>query len=182
MTASRLRAALLVAGAFLLSAIPAVAQMPELPLGKWWKRPRVVEFLKLSPDQQERLEDVFSKNRRTFVDLKADVERRMIDVEELMSRKDSDAKKVAAAVDGLEQARGRLGRAHTMMIVEMRGILTNEQWQRILDRRDEWRGERDGERRMRRRLLDGPGKDGPVRDGAARKPGAAPPADPDDKP
>jgi Spy/CpxP family protein refolding chaperone len=179
LNAPRLRAVLLASVPLLLVARTAPAQMPELPLGKWWKRPRVVEFLKVSPDQQERLEDVFSKNRRTFVDLKAEVERRMIDVEELMAKKDSDPKKVGAAVDALEQARGRLGRSHTMMVLEMKAILTNEQWQRILDRREEWRGERDGERRMRRRLIDGPPRDGVAKE--PRQRGGALPSE-DDKP
>jgi len=168
-----LRNTFLAAAPIVLLALPMKAQMPDLPLGKWWKRPRVVDVLNLSADQQERLEDVFSKNRRSFVDLKAEVERRMIDVEELMSKKDSDPKKVGAAVDALEQARARLGKSHTMMVVEMKAILTNEQWQRILDRREEWRGERDGEKRSRRRLLEG-------RDPRPGKPGA--PVAEDDRP
>lgn len=172
-----LRNGLLAIAPIVALAVPAWAQMPDLPLGKWWKRPRVVALIELSADQQERLEDVFSKNRRTFVDLRAEVERRMIDVEELMSKKDSDPKKVGAAVDALEQARARLGKSHTMMVVEMKAILTNEQWQRILDRREEWRGERDGEKRLRRRLL----SDGPAKEGRPKKPGALP-LDEDDKP
>ena len=47
-----------------LATLPAAAQMIEMPAGKWWKRPAVVESLKLSPEQQERLDEVFMKNRR----------------------------------------------------------------------------------------------------------------------
>lgn len=160
-----------------LAGLPAAAQMVEMPLGKWWKRPAVVEGLKLSPEQQQRLEEVFTKNRRAFVDLKADVERRTIDLEDLLSSKDVEPKRVAAASDALEQARGRLGKARTMMVVEMRGILTAEQWTQVVDRRDQWRAERENEARKRfaeRRGVNRPGR----RLAQPGRPGAAPDPDP----
>jgi Spy/CpxP family protein refolding chaperone len=141
------RAAILTVLAAAVLAWPAAAQMPEGPPGKWWKRPLVVRMLNLSPEQQGKLEDIFSRRRRDFVDLKADVERRQIDVEELVAKKDSEPKKVAASVDALEQARLRLRKAATMMFLEQKDVLSATQWQQILERRDEWRKERQMERR-----------------------------------
>lgn len=126
---------------------PAAAQMPEAPPGKWWKRPVISRVLNLSPEQQAKLDDIFARRRREFVDLKADVERRQIDVEELVAKKDSDPKKVAASVDALEQSRLRLRKAATMMFLEQKDVLSAAQWQQILDRRDQWRRERQMERR-----------------------------------
>lgn len=137
----RLAAFLFVPAAAVL-AWPAAAQMPEGPPGKWWKRPVIVRTLDLSPEQQGKLEDIFSRRRREFVDLKADVERRQIDVEELVAAKDSDPKKVAASVDALEESRVRLRKAATMMFLEQKDVLSAAQWQQILARRDEWRKER----------------------------------------
>ena len=116
--------------------------MPEAPPGKWWKRPRIVQMLNLTAEQQAKLEDIFSRHRREFVDLKADVERHQIDVEELVAKKDSDPEKVSAAVDALEQSRLKLRKAFTMMFLEQKDVLTAAQWQQVLDRRDEWRRER----------------------------------------
>jgi Spy/CpxP family protein refolding chaperone len=138
---------------------PAAAQMPEGPPGKWWKRPAIVQTLNLSLEQQSKLEDIFSRRRREFVDLKADVERRQIDVEELVAKKDSDPKKVAASVDVLEQSRLRLRKAATMMFLEQKDVLSAAQWQQILDRRDEWRRER----QMGRRGVGGDGGAGSER-------------------
>jgi Spy/CpxP family protein refolding chaperone len=134
---------------FTLATAPAFAQLPEVPLGKWWKRPRIVERLKIKPDQQERLDEIFSKNRRSFIDLKADVDRRAVDLEELLTKKGSDPARISTATDALEQAKARLGKTRTMMIVEMKGVLSDEQWQRILELRDEWRRERFEERHGR---------------------------------
>ena len=150
------RLVLTAAAAFLGLAGTAPAQLPEVPPGKWWKRTRVVEMLKLTPEQQERLEEIFSKNRRAFVDLKADVERRQIDVDELVAKKDSDPKKTTQAIDALEQARMKLRKAWTMMALEQKDVLTAPQWQMILDRREEWRHERMEERRAGPRREMGP--------------------------
>jgi len=171
MSSRRTLAALFAAA---LAALPAAAQMIEMPAGKWWKRPAVVESLKLSPEQQERLDEVFSKNRRAFVDLKADVDRRTIDLEDLFAARDVDPKKVAAAAEALEQARGRLGKARTMMVVDMRGILTEAQWKQIVDRRDQWRAEREGEMRKRFRNQRGNTRPGGTRAGPASGPATAP--------
>jgi Spy/CpxP family protein refolding chaperone len=155
---NRLAAFLLVLAAASLGR-PLVAQMPEAPPGKWWKRPRIVQLLNLSAEQQTTLEDIFSRRRREFVDLKADVERHQIDVEDLVAKKDSDAKKVASAVDALEQARLKLRRAATMMFLEQKDVLSAAQWQQVLDRRDQWRRER----QMERRGMGGDGEGGAER-------------------
>jgi Spy/CpxP family protein refolding chaperone len=157
-----------------LAPVPAAAQMLEMPGGKWWKRPAVVETLKLSPEQQQRLDEVFQKNRRAFVDLKADVDRRTIDLEDLLEAHDVDPRKVGAASEALEQARGRLGKARTMMVVEMRGILTEAQWKQISDRRDQWRVEREGEMRKRFNRQRGNARPGGARPEQAPMPEAAP--------
>ncbi|HEY3349851.1 MAG TPA: periplasmic heavy metal sensor [Thermoanaerobaculia bacterium] len=128
-------------------ALPAFSQMPETPPGKWWKRPRVVQMLKITPEQQEKLEEIFARNRKSFVDLKADVEKNQIDVEELVAKKDADPKKVSAAVDALELSRMKLRKSMTMMFLEQKAVLTQQQWTLFLERRDEWRRERGEERR-----------------------------------
>jgi len=152
MTARRLSLTVAASLAALLGlSASARAQMPEIPPGKWWKRPAIVQKLALTADQQEKLEEIFAKNRRAFVDFKADVDLKQIDVEELMAKKDSDPKKVAAALDASEQAKSKLRKAMSMMVLDMRGVLTDKQWQQILERRDEWRQERQQELRERMR-------------------------------
>lgn len=125
-----------------LVAAPAPAQMSEIPPGKWWRKPAIARELGLTADQQEKLDAILARNRRDFIDLRADVEKKQLDVEELMRRKDSDPKNVAAAIDAAEQARGRLRKSVALMILDMRGVLTDAQWKMVVERRDEWRMER----------------------------------------
>ncbi len=154
----------------------AAAQMPEIPLGKWWKRPRIVEQLKITPEQQERLEGIFAKNRRAFVDLKADVERNQIDVEELVTKKDSDPKKASQAIDALEQAQLKLRRSMALMVLEQKDVLTATQWQMIVERREQWRRERQEQRRMGEGFRGEPGAG--AAPGRPRRNGSPPPPEP----
>jgi Spy/CpxP family protein refolding chaperone len=127
-------------------ALPAFSQMPETPPGKWWKRPRIVQLLKLAPEQQDKLEEIFARNRKAFVDLKADVEKNQIDVEDLIAKKDADSRKVSAAIDSLEQSRSKLRKSMAMMFLEQKNVLTQQQWTLFLERGEEWRRERAEER------------------------------------
>lgn len=159
--------------------LAASAQMPEVPPGKWWKRPRVVESLALTAEQQEKLEATFAKNRRAFIDLKADVEKRQLDLEELLTKKGTDSKKISDATDALEQSRGRLGKARMMMIVEMKTILTEEQWKKILDAREQWKREGSEDRRNRMDRMPGHRYGGPPSPGGpAPAPGTPAPEGP----
>ncbi len=137
--------------AAILASGVAAAQMPEVPLGKWWKRPEVVQTLGLTAEQQDKLDQILQKYRRDYIDLKADVERKRLDVEDLMAKKDSDPKKVSAAVDVLEASRAKLRKSASMMVLEMRGVLNETQWKQLLDRREQWRQER------REQMRGGPG-------------------------
>lgn len=134
--------ALFLVAAAVLSGGAARAQMPESLPGKWWKRPQVIRALALTTEQQDKLDQIFAKNRRDFVDLKADVEKKQLDLEELMAKKDSDPKKVTAAIDALEQSRAKLRKAASLMLLEMRGVLTEPQWKQVVERTEQWRQER----------------------------------------
>jgi Spy/CpxP family protein refolding chaperone len=134
--------ALPVLAAAALFATAARAQMPEVPPGKWWKRPAIVKELALTAEQQGKLDEIFAKNRRDFIDLKVEVEKKQLDVEELMAKKDSDPKRVSVAIDALEQSRAKLRKAASLMVLDMRGVLTAEQWKKVVERREQWRQER----------------------------------------
>ena len=155
-----------------LVAMSAPAQMPEVPPGKWWKRPAIVRELGLTAEQQEKLDSILAKHRREFIDLKADVEKKQLDVEDLMRRKDSDPKKVTAAIDNVEASRARLRKAVALMVLDMRSVLTAEQWKMIVEKREQWRQER------REQFREHPREFGPRRpaEGGPASPGAPPPS------
>ena len=142
---------LIVPVAVFLTAATALAQV-GLPPGKWWKTPRVVERLQITPEQQSKLDRVFLSSASELIDLKAEVEKRSLELRAQLERNDLDREKIQSAADGVNQARAAQFARELMMLVDMRAVLTDQQWtllRRALD-------ERNADRRDRR-----PGGDQP---------------------
>ncbi|HKS22666.1 MAG TPA: periplasmic heavy metal sensor [Thermoanaerobaculia bacterium] len=109
----------------------------DLPPGKWWRKPEIVNVLSLSTEQQEKLENVWRGASSDLIDARAEVEKQNIALRAELDRPQLDRRAVQAAASRLNVARGRLFERELMMLVDMRGVLTDAQWQRmrnVLDR------------------------------------------------
>jgi len=111
-----------VVAALLLAAL-AQAQVE----GKWWKRPRIVQALGLTPQQTEELEKIFARSRPKIIDLKADLEKKQFAFQEAMTANKVDRKEVEALIEAREQARAQLQKELSLMELDMRQVLTPEQ-------------------------------------------------------
>jgi len=136
-----------------LSLPPAAAQGPPMAgmvEGKFWAFPRMRERLGLSEEQVDQLDAIFLRSRRALIDLKAEVEKRQLDLEAILD--DDDASEAAAetVIDRLEEARAALGKARLRMMLKMRRVLTPDQRQALEEAR-----------RERRHRMDRPGPGGP---------------------
>jgi Spy/CpxP family protein refolding chaperone len=130
--------------AFLSS--PATARGADVPDGKWWKRPRLAEELGLTKEQQGQIEKIFVKSRTRLIDLKADLEKRQLALQEAMEDKSADRKDVERKIEAAENSRAELQKARVLMILDMKQVLKPEQWEKLVRRQQEMR-ERRGERR-----------------------------------
>src|SRR5687767_16009494 len=130
----------LIAAALILAA--GIAEAQQLPPGKWWRRAEVVRQLELTADQQERLDDVFRDASDALIDAKAAVEKLQIRLRGEIDRpvlRRADIQRIAGE---LNAARGRLFERELMMLVDMRAVLNESQWNRLrqhLDRMQEHR-------------------------------------------
>ena len=128
----------LVAAALILAA--GIAQAQHLPPGKWWRRAEVVRQIELTADQQARLDDVFRDASDSLIDARAAVEKLQIKLRGEIDRpvlRRADIQRIAAE---LNAARGRLFERELMMLVDMRDVLSESQWNRLrqhLDRMQE---------------------------------------------
>ena len=103
----------------------------NMPPGKWWQAEPVIRNLGLQRDQIERIEAIFRQNAKTMIDLKAEVEKNQVDLGILMDVETPDKDKVLTQVDQLESARARMSRMMTSMLVDVRRIITLEQWRKL---------------------------------------------------
>ncbi len=123
------------AALLMLVASAALAQI-NLPPGKWWRRQEVITFLSLSTEQQDRLENVFAGSAAELIDLRGEVEKQNIALRVALDRPVLEREQVRAAAQRLNEARGRLFQRELMMLVDMRAVLSEQQWNRMRNQLD----------------------------------------------
>jgi Spy/CpxP family protein refolding chaperone len=100
----------------------------------WWRNPRVVERLTLTPDQVKRMDGIFQESRLHLIDLRANVEKQEVMLEPLLSANPLDTAKAQAQIDKVADARADLEKANAKMLLGIRAVLTPDQWTRLRDR------------------------------------------------
>jgi len=132
-------------GALLMLIASAAFAQLNMPPGKWWRRAEIVQTLNLSEEQQDRLENVFHTSANDLIDLRADVEKQSIALRAAIDRPQLDREAIRQVAQKLNDARGRQFQRELMLLVDMRAVLTDAQWNRmrnVLDRLSHQREER----------------------------------------
>ncbi|MGZ4808793.1 MAG: periplasmic heavy metal sensor [Thermoanaerobaculia bacterium] len=125
------------------------ASAQQLPPGRWWRVPKIVDTLGLSQDQQNRLEAIFRTAASDLIDRKAEVEKQNIVLRGELDQQQLDRQAIRAAGAKLNDARSRLFERELMMLVDMRGVLSDAQWTRLRSELD--RAKTEKPQPMRRR-------------------------------
>jgi hypothetical protein len=134
----------LVLAAAMLLLLTTSMDAQQMPPGKWWRRPEVVRILALSPEQQSRLDEVFRSRADVLIDAKAEVDKLQVSLRGELDRTQLRRAEIQKIAERLNAARGTLFAAELMMLVDMRQVLTEGQWEKMrthLDRMQEQRRE-----------------------------------------
>lgn len=132
-------------GALLMLVASAALAQLNMPPGKWWRNPDIVRVMNLSEEQQDRLENVFASSANDLIDLRGEVEKQSIALRTAIDRPQLDRDAIRQAAQKLNEAQGRKFQRELMMLVDMRGVLTDVQWNRmrnVLDRLSQKRQDR----------------------------------------
>ncbi|HEY7863548.1 MAG TPA: periplasmic heavy metal sensor [Thermoanaerobaculia bacterium] len=130
------------AAALFCMLLPVAAAAQRLPDGKWWKRPRIAEAIGLTVDQSKALDDIFNKARPKLIDLRADVEKKNFAFDQAMEDPASSREEIAKLLEEREQARARLQKELGLMIVDTRRVLTDPQWTKLMQIREQFEANR----------------------------------------
>lgn len=136
----------------LLIAAPAAAS-PDLPEGKWWKRPRVAAEIGLTREQTEEIERIFVRARGRLIDRKAELEKRQGELQDSIEDESADRESIAEKVDAVENARAELQKTRALMLIDMKRVLRQDQWERLKEIQQAARRATE-QRRMRLRELE----------------------------
>jgi len=103
------------------------------PMGEWWKNSDVAQKLKLTDQQIQELDKKYYDHRLKLIDYQADVEKQNFKLQTLLDADRPDDAQVSAQVDQTLAARGKLEREFTMMNLDLRKVLSVEQWRQLKD-------------------------------------------------
>ncbi len=123
-------------GALVLSTLPAAAQNYNLPPGKWWENDRIVDHLKLTGEQQARIKDLVYDHATRMIDLNAGLEKAKLAMENQVEQQKFDAAEVRKTFLKFSDARRLLEAERFEMLLSVRGVLTYEQWEKVLSLRE----------------------------------------------
>jgi Spy/CpxP family protein refolding chaperone len=131
-----------------LAALAPAILARDMPDGKWWKNPRVTAELGVTREQTDEIEKVFVRSRSKLIDLRADLEKRQLDLQTAMDDKAADRAAVEKKIEAVENARAALQKTRALMILDMKQVLKPEQWERLVQKQRERREQMQERRRM----------------------------------
>jgi Spy/CpxP family protein refolding chaperone len=110
---------------------------PTAPLqtglqGTWWRESYWIKELTLTPDQQKKMDEAFRQNKIKLIDLTAALDKEELILEPLVQNVNPvDEAKILAEIDRIADARAGLEKANARMLLAIREIMTQEQWDKL---------------------------------------------------
>ena len=100
-------------------------------MGKWWKNSDTAQKLQLSDNQIQQLDQIFYEHRLKLIDYGANMEKEDLKLQTLLDADVPNEGQVGSQVDQVLSARGKLEREYTMMNLDLRKVLSVEQWRQL---------------------------------------------------
>ena len=103
----------------------------QLPPGKWWRKPAIVSELELTADQQERLDVIFRESANELIDLRGAVEKETVALRGELDQPQLNRANIQRVAARLNEARAHLFQRELAMLIDMRAVLSDQQWNRM---------------------------------------------------
>ena len=128
-------------------------------MGKWWREPEISKKLQLSDGQIAQLDQIFYDHRLKLIDHGAEMEKQDLKLQSLLDADQPNEGEIGSQVDLVLAARGKLEREYTFMNLDLRKVLSLDQWRQLKSIRGE-RGS--GDVIFFQKKLEGPPTSGPM--------------------
>ena len=106
--------------------------------GKWWYSPSVKDTLQLTPDQTNKLNKVWIEHRKRIIDIKGDIEKAYLDLENLMGQPMVDTQVAYKLAERIGQLQARRTEQRIRMAIDIRRELSIEQFEKLKGLRREF--------------------------------------------
>jgi hypothetical protein len=126
--------------------------------GKWWQLPAVKEKLEITLDQTSKINTIWTEYKKRIIDLKADLQKAYLDLENLMDQPDFTKESAYALAERIAGLQARQAEERIKMAIDIRGELSVEQFERLKNLRREF------SKKFREKRLRGDRRAGPKGD------------------
>jgi protein CpxP len=99
--------------------------------GKWWKDAKVVSQVGISDGQAQQIEQIFVDHRMKLIDWMADLQKQELKLETALNAESPDEGQVSFQVDQVVAARGKLEKENALMMLNIRRVLSPDQWKKL---------------------------------------------------
>ena len=106
-------------------------------MGKWWRDSEISKKLQLSDGQIAQLDQIFYDHRVKLIDHEADMEKQDLKLQSMLDADAPDEGQIGGQVDLVLAARGKLEREYTFMNLDLRKVLSLDQWRQLKALRSE---------------------------------------------
>jgi Spy/CpxP family protein refolding chaperone len=106
-------------------------------MGKWWRDSEISKKLQLSEGQITQLDQIFYDHRIKLIDNGAEMEKQDLKLQTLLDADQPDEGQIGSQVDLVLAARGKLEREYTFMNLDLRKVLSLDQWRQLKSIRGE---------------------------------------------
>ena len=100
-------------------------------MGRWSKDPETAKKLQLNDGQISQLDQIFYEHRLKLIDYGAAMEKEDLKLENLLDADVPNEGQISSQVDQVLSARGKLEREYTMMSLDLRKVLSLDQWRQV---------------------------------------------------
>jgi Spy/CpxP family protein refolding chaperone len=100
-------------------------------LGKWWQNSDIAKKLQLNDGQISQLDQIFYDHKVKLIDYGAEMEKQDLKLQTLLDADVPNEGQVEGQVDQVLAARGKLEREYTIMNLDLRKVLSLDQWRQL---------------------------------------------------
>ncbi len=100
----------------------------DVPRGKWWRMPEVASELKISSDEQVKLDDLYYKHRNQMIDHKSELKKGQIALEWFIEKEKLDESACKDQFQKVLEARNKLSTERYNFLIEVRKLLGYERF------------------------------------------------------
>jgi len=125
-------------------------EIENLPRGKWWRMPEVASELKISSDEQAKLDDLYYKHRNQMIDHESELKKAQISLEWFIEKEKLDESACKDQFQNVLGARNKLSTERYNFLIEVRKLLGYERFLQLKPKSYELRKEKSQKDKGRR--------------------------------